>query len=108
MTTRKRSDPSAAMDELDWLSEQLNGPLINLDIIGVVEDAVAMQKGRAKGGQSTAKTRPDWHERCIKEARRLLDIPPRREPREIAGILAKQFNHDPKTIRNVLKKSGIR
>lgn len=106
MTKRKQSDPREAMKELGWLSEQLNGPLINLELIDVAKANVATQEGRAKGGAAAAKSRTEWHAECVTAARRLLAED--RSLRSLAGILAERFNRDPKTIRDVLKKAGIR
>jgi hypothetical protein len=114
MTSRKdkvhrnaKTDPRGAKDELGRLEELLNGPLINLHLIGVVEDAAAVQKGREKGGEEAAKKRAaKWHPECIEAARKLLAAGNKQH--ELAGILAKRFKRDPKTIRDVLEKAGIR
>lgn len=48
MKKRKQVDPRVAREELAWLEEQLNGPLINLHLIGVVGNENTLQDGREK------------------------------------------------------------
>lgn len=113
MTTRKSNGPRKAQenlrDELKLLEHYLNAPLMNLDLIGVVEGTAAVQEGRAKGGENAAKARTEkWHSKCEAAARELLTDGIRRPKGGVVAILAERFCRDPKTIREVLKKAGIR
>ena len=110
MTTRKKSDPSIAKDELAWLEEMFNGPLINLHLVDIVEGAAAVQEGRAKEGKEAAKARTEWHQQCIEDARDL--IVKGCEPNRLVGKIVQKFEgrkdpHNAKTIREILKKAGL-
>ena len=65
---------------------------------------------RKKGGKKTAQAMRDaaapWHAACVKKARTLLVQD--RSSRELAGILARQFNVTPQTINAVLKKAKVK
>ncbi|MCD7097184.1 hypothetical protein [Stenotrophomonas sp. MMGLT7] len=59
---------------------------------------------QAAGGKN--KSVPMWHSRCVSMARSYLATGTERH--ELAGKLSRNFHRDPKTIRAVLKKAGIR
>jgi len=69
-----------------------------------------VQDGKRKGAKKAAESRASdaavWQEGCIQKARSLLKDG--RTPRELAGILAKQYRKSPQQVNAVLKKAKVK
>lgn len=84
----------------------------------VLNAAIAVTRGQRvasaararKGGDQTALMKKaeaaTWHAECVAKARTLLARG--KSSRELAGILAPQFNVSPRRIRDVLKKAEVK
>ena len=76
----------------------------------LIKTGYARHKGNKKGGKKNAdrskEAAEEWHAPCAKKARELLAQG--KTSRELAGILATQFERDRTTINRVLKKAGVK
>lgn len=70
----------------------------------------ARKKGPRAGGAATAKANKieaaNWHAECVTKAVALRAQG--KSSRELAGILAPQFNVSPRRVRDVLKKAEVK